>query len=193
MNLYSLAGAGGWALVNCSLHLAHGRREACAGAHLHSAQRPALAARPASVPRPPRVQVNANMVKLMSGARTSLAGELDGKYPDALRNLLFGSFGEDLFTRNAFRSLEVGMQPYAELAKCFGVTPDAKVRFAGSLRAAAGPRGASCAGPRWPTCLSRPDVMQGPHELNGRGSPHGCTDRCVCTCSPDESSLAPQC
>jgi hypothetical protein len=74
------------------------------------------------------VQVNAKMVQLMSEARTAPAGELDGKFPSALRNVLFGAFGEDLFTRNAFRSLEVGMQPYATLAKCFGVPTDPRVR-----------------------------------------------------------------
>jgi hypothetical protein len=74
------------------------------------------------------VQVNAKMVQLMTEARQSLAGELDGKFPSALRNLLFGNFGEDLFTRNAFRSLEVGMQPYVNLANCFGETPDPNVR-----------------------------------------------------------------
>jgi hypothetical protein len=74
------------------------------------------------------VQVNAKMVQLMTEARQNLAGQLDGKFPSALRNLLFGTFGEDLFTRNAFRSLEVGMQPYANLANCFGETPDPKVR-----------------------------------------------------------------
>jgi hypothetical protein len=73
------------------------------------------------------VQVNKKMVKLMSEARTALAGQLDGKFPSALRNVLFGAFGEDLFTRNAFRSLEVGMQPYASLAKCFGIPTNKKV------------------------------------------------------------------
>jgi hypothetical protein len=68
------------------------------------------------------------MVQLMTEARSSLAGELDGKFPDALRNILFGSFGEDLFTRNAFRSAEVGMQTYNKLAKCFGVKPVKQVR-----------------------------------------------------------------
>jgi hypothetical protein len=90
--------------------------------------------RPARIKPPSAVQVTQKMVQLMTEARTSLAGELDGKFPDALRNVLFGDFGEDLFTRNAFRSLEIGMQPYSKLARCFGVEPDARVRSADVLR-----------------------------------------------------------
>lgn len=74
------------------------------------------------------LQASKKMAKLMTEARSALAGELDGKFPDALRNILFGDFGEDLYTRNAFRSAEVGMQTYKKLARCFGVKPSRKVR-----------------------------------------------------------------
>ena len=74
------------------------------------------------------VQANRQVKQLMSKARTSLAGDLDGLFPDSLRNILFGKFGEDLFTHNAFRAAEIGMQPYEVLAKCFRTKPDAQVR-----------------------------------------------------------------
>jgi hypothetical protein len=106
--------------------------------------------RPARIKPASAVQVNQKMVQLMTEARTSLAGELDGKYPSALRNVLFGDFGEDLFTRNAFRSLEIGMQPYSKLAQCFRVKPDARVRSADVLRVRWARASLSCAGRRCP-------------------------------------------
>jgi hypothetical protein len=133
------------------------------------------------------------MVRLMREARQSLAGELDGKFPDALRNVLFGDFGEDLFTRNAFRSLEVGMQPYKQLAKCFGVTPDARVRFTGVLllrraRAVRAAQAADGQGDAADLMTSRAHVSL----IKSCDSQHCCTEWCLCACSPDEPSLAPQ-
>jgi hypothetical protein len=113
-------------LAQCALRLSSSHRAAVARVCAVQTWQAVLS--PACHIHSNAVQVNAKMVKLMSEARTSLAGELDGKFPSALRNVLFGAFGEDLFTRNAFRSHEVGMQPYASLAKCFGLTPDPKVR-----------------------------------------------------------------
>ena len=74
--------------------------------------------------------VTAKMDSLMKNVVNNKAGNLDGRFSDALRNTLFGSFGEDLGTRNMFRSLELGMMGYEALAECYGVPPDSQVRFA---------------------------------------------------------------
>jgi hypothetical protein len=73
-------------------------------------------------------QAAIDMGNLVIEATNSRAGALDGKVSDALRNLLFGAFGEDLATRNMYRSAELGMVPYEQLAQCYGVTPDQNVR-----------------------------------------------------------------
>jgi hypothetical protein len=73
-------------------------------------------------------QAARDMGDLVIDATNSRAGALDGKVSDALRNLLFGAFGEDLATRNMYRSAELGMVPYEQLAQCYGVTPDQNVR-----------------------------------------------------------------
>ena len=74
-------------------------------------------------------RANSNMDLVMKELVSNRAMELDGKFSDALRNTLFGAFGEDLGTRNMFRSSDVGLMDYASLAKCYGVTPNASVRF----------------------------------------------------------------
>eukprot|EP00892_Ulva_mutabilis_P005142 jgi/Ulvmu1/29/UM001_0030.1 len=62
----------------------------------------------------------------MSALSTTTANEIDGRLSDALRNLLFGrSEGQDLAGRNIFRSRELGLPTYADMAECFGITPDA--------------------------------------------------------------------
>lgn len=66
-------------------------------------------------------KANADYERLYQQARTSLCANLDGKFADSLRNTLFGPFGEDLATRNMWRSMEVGMKPYDDLAECYGV------------------------------------------------------------------------
>lgn len=71
---------------------------------------------------------NAKMGRVMSELVANRAMDLDGKFSDALRNTLFGSFGEDLGTRNMFRAADVGLMDYAALAKCYGVTPNSSVR-----------------------------------------------------------------
>lgn len=72
-------------------------------------------------------QVNSKMDSVMDALVSNRAMDLDGKFSDALRNTLFGSFGEDLGTRNMFRSADVGMMDYASLAECYGVRPNASV------------------------------------------------------------------
>ena len=74
-------------------------------------------------------KANHQFETLLFFARGSLSANLDGKFSDALRNTLFGPFGEDLATRNMWRSMEVGMQPYDQLAACYGVTASPKVRL----------------------------------------------------------------
>ena len=73
-------------------------------------------------------KANADMKALVNAVATSRANDLDGKFADSLRNFLFGAhpgrkFGEDLATRNMFRSRDVGMMDYEGLAKCYGVKP----------------------------------------------------------------------
>jgi hypothetical protein len=70
---------------------------------------------------------NQRMDQLLSSAATSLANEIDGRLSDAVRNTLFGAFGEDLASRNLFRSRELGLPTYSSLAECFGTAPDMQV------------------------------------------------------------------
>jgi hypothetical protein len=72
---------------------------------------------------------NAQMKRVMGELVSNRCMDLDGKFSDALRNTLFGQFGEDLGTRNMFRSRDVGMMDYAALAKCYSVPPNASVRL----------------------------------------------------------------
>ena len=61
---------------------------------------------------------------------TNKAADLDGKFSGALRDTLFGKFGEDLSTRNMFRSKDMGMKQYVDLAKCYKTRPMSSVCFA---------------------------------------------------------------
>lgn len=56
------------------------------------------------------------------------AAERDGKFSDALRNVLFGpqngtAFGEDLASRNIYRGRDLGYGSWASLVECWGTTP----------------------------------------------------------------------
>lgn len=69
------------------------------------------------------------MDKILALLTTTQAAEMDGKMSDALRNILFGpEFQEDLCSRNIFRSREMNVPSYANIATCFGETPDPTVR-----------------------------------------------------------------
>ena len=68
------------------------------------------------------------LADLMFNVVHAPCANLDGRFADALRNTLFGEFGEDLSTRNMFRSQDMGMQPYRELARCYGTWPNWRVR-----------------------------------------------------------------
>lgn len=71
------------------------------------------------------------LTRIIAGLSTTPCKEFDGKMSDALRNMLFAA-GQDLAGRNIFRAREIGVPDYAGLAQCFGVPPDATVRFAKS-------------------------------------------------------------
>jgi hypothetical protein len=71
--------------------------------------------------------INKKMNELLSSAASTRANEIDGRFSDAIRNTLFGSFGEDLASRNLFRGRELGLPGYMELAKCFGTVPNMRV------------------------------------------------------------------
>lgn len=60
----------------------------------------------------------------------SRANQIDGKLSDTLRNTLFGDFGEDLGSRNMYRSRDMRVPSYGTLAACFGVKPTGRVRSA---------------------------------------------------------------
>jgi hypothetical protein len=72
-------------------------------------------------------QAGLDMGNLVIDVTNSRAGALDGKVSNALRNLLFGAFGEDLATRSMYRSAEIGMVPYEKLVACYNVTADPNV------------------------------------------------------------------
>ena len=71
---------------------------------------------------------NARMDALLAAAGAHVANEIDGRISDALRNTLFGAFGEDLAARNIFRGRDVGVPWYKDIARCHGVEPDAEAR-----------------------------------------------------------------
>ena len=64
----------------------------------------------------------------MQECADNISNEIDGRFSDALRNTLFGEFGEDLASRNLFRGREVGIEGYSGLARCFGIEPRESVR-----------------------------------------------------------------
>ena len=66
---------------------------------------------------------------MFRNAAFSLANEIDGKFSDTLRNFLFGTVLEDLFSRNVFRGRDMQVPQYDELAACFGTPEVAGVRF----------------------------------------------------------------
>jgi hypothetical protein len=74
-----------------------------------------------------RSDAEERLVELLRAVATSKANQVDGKLSDTLRNTLFGAFGEDLASRNIFRGRDVGLVDYADIAKCYGTTPDSKV------------------------------------------------------------------
>ena len=65
---------------------------------------------------------------MLQACADNSANEIDGRFSDALRNTLFGEFGEDLASRNLFRGREVGIEGYSGLARCFGFEPRPSVR-----------------------------------------------------------------
>ena len=74
---------------------------------------------------------SAKLDSVLSTFATTPAAAVDGRASDFMRNTVFGQFGFDIVTTNLFRGRELFAQPYAELAKCYGVTPDATVRRRG--------------------------------------------------------------
>lgn len=69
----------------------------------------------------------------------SRANELDGKFVSALRDSLFGKFGEDLASRNLYRGRDMRLVDFGALAECFSVDietdiDDAVQPFIGLLR-----------------------------------------------------------
>ena len=75
-------------------------------------------------------RMNFELARLLTAVAGTPANEIDGKFSSALRNSLFGMFGEDLASRNLFRGRELGVPGYAALAKCFGNKPNTKARAA---------------------------------------------------------------
>jgi hypothetical protein len=72
--------------------------------------------------------VEQNMKSVFMDAAWSVANEIDGKLSSALRNSLFGSFGEDLASRNIFRGRDMDLPHYDKISTCFGVNYNQKVR-----------------------------------------------------------------
>jgi Animal haem peroxidase len=74
---------------------------------------------------------------LLSTLATTPANAMDGKLSDAVRNMRFGGGdyapGFDLATAHLFRGRDVGLKSYSEVAKCYGLAPDSKVRDAAPL------------------------------------------------------------
>ena len=66
---------------------------------------------------------------MFRNAAFSLANEIDGKFSDTLRNFLFGTVLEDLFSRNIFRGRDMAVPQYDELTACYGTPEVAGVRF----------------------------------------------------------------
>lgn len=63
----------------------------------------------------------------ISAAYNTRAQQADAKVIDGLRNFLFAAgpnvIGEDLISRNLFRSREVGLGTYTQICQCYGLEP----------------------------------------------------------------------
>ena len=71
---------------------------------------------------------NNDLDNLLATVAAARANEIDGKMSSALRDTLFGDFGEDLSSRNVFRGRDVGLPGYGEIAMCYDVKPRAEAR-----------------------------------------------------------------
>ena len=72
---------------------------------------------------------------MMRALANEKSAELDGKMSNGLRNILFGPFmpetmmgAEDLCLRNIYRGRDLHLPSYAGLARCYGITPNQRVR-----------------------------------------------------------------
>jgi hypothetical protein len=69
---------------------------------------------------------NTKLDNLLSATAREAMADMDGEMADSVRNALFGSL--DLASFNIFRSREIALPSYANLARCYGVTPRPEVR-----------------------------------------------------------------
>lgn len=76
----------------------------------------------------PQMVIDNGIEPFLSAGYITRAQKIDGKVIPGLRDFLFAAgpnvMGEDLTARNIFRTYDLGIPQYADLAACYGVTPD---------------------------------------------------------------------